>query len=145
MNKNDFKTFFLIFFIVFLIQISILDVSLAKIFVLFTFTNTYNYFFTTNHSNEEKTQLFFSQKFLYPFLFAHVFIRYKNKEKHGEEFKNSGYHRGVYYRKSNSGADNDIGNGLANPKRINVYFFRLWIIASNSTRMSFFLIKKRTA
>ncbi|KIO44693.1 hypothetical protein DMB45_11125 [Sanguibacteroides justesenii] len=59
MNKNDFKTFFLIFFIVFLIQISILDVSFAKTFVLFTFTNIYNYFFTTNHSNEEKTQLFF--------------------------------------------------------------------------------------
>ncbi|KIO46422.1 hypothetical protein IE90_04645 [Sanguibacteroides justesenii] len=85
----------------------------------------------------------FSQKFLSPFLFAHVFIRYKNKEKHGEEFKNSGYHRGVYYRKSNSGADNDIGNGLANPKRINVYFFRLWIVASNSTRMSFFSNQKK--
>ena len=42
MNKNDFKTFFLIFFIVFLIQISILDVSFAKTFVLFTFTNIYN-------------------------------------------------------------------------------------------------------
>lgn len=125
---------------------SILDSFFTKIAVLFILANNYHYLFTINHTNEEKLNFFlFSQKFLYPFLLAHVFIRYKNKDKHGEEFKDSGYHRGVYYRKSNSGADNDIGNGLANPKRINVYFFRLWIIASNSTRMSFFLIKKRTA